>query len=90
MVIIKLWSKLSRDWVHTKGVANKIINQIIEKSDVPGYALAVPMRFNETDLETINELGHQTAELRTMLKNTIEKWEQKTGNLIFPHNSLGF
>lgn len=69
---IKLWGKLSQDWIHTKGFMDKIINGISEKSGIPpAYALPMPMNLNKSELETISELQKCISQFRILLKATI-------------------
>jgi len=74
---IKLWSKLSKDWVHTKGVVDRIVGQISEKSTPPPWALVIPMNYAMADLDAINELGKRVSQFREILKVTIENCKQE-------------
>ncbi|MEM2173343.1 MAG: hypothetical protein QXS66_08945 [Thermoproteota archaeon] len=65
---IKLWGKLSQGWVHTRGIVQKILNHIEEKSDFPPYALSIPMNYTDNDVDSLNELAKRTSELRKILK----------------------
>ncbi len=71
-----LWGKLSKDWIHTKGVVDRVVNQII-KSRVPSWALVIPMNYSEADLDTIEELGKRISQFRNLLKATIENYQQE-------------
>lgn len=71
---VALWGKLSNDWVHTKGVTEKVVSHIIRKSDMPPWAIIIPMSFGEDDLDTINELGKRISQFRSLLKVTMEKY----------------
>jgi len=73
---VKLWGKLSKDWVHTKGVVDRIVSQISEKSGPPSWALVIPMNYSESDLDTIKELGKRISQFRKLLKVTIENYKQ--------------
>lgn len=77
---IALWGKLSNDWVHTQGIVKKVVNEIIKKSDVPSWALIVPMNYTDADLETINELGKRISQFRKLLKVTIKYQENYLKN----------
>ncbi len=76
---ISLWDKISRDWVHVTGVANRIVNHISKKSDAPPWALVMLMGYNENDIDDIKELTDGILKLRNLL-NIIEK-SQKLGDL---------
>ena len=75
---VKLWGKLSKDWVHTKGIVDRIVSQIGEKSGTPSWALVIPMNYAEDDLDTIKELGKRIPQFRKLLKDTIENYKQET------------
>ncbi len=73
---IALWDKISRDWVHTKGIIDRIAYQIIEKGEVPPWPLVIPTNYVEADLDTIEELGKRISQFRNLLRATIEKYQQ--------------
>ena len=75
---VKLWGKLSKDWVHTKGIVDRIVSQISGKSEAPSWALVIPMNYAEDDLDTIKELGNRISQFRKLLKDTIENYKQET------------
>lgn len=74
---IALWDKLSRDWVHIKGIMDKTVDQVIQKSDVPPWALPLPMSYTVNDLDAINELCKRISQFRSLLTSTVEKYEQE-------------
>jgi hypothetical protein len=74
---LKLWGKISRNWVHTIGIVSNIVKQVIEKSEPPTYALALPMKYSEADLSTIEELGKQVSSFRKILKTTMDKYKKE-------------
>ena len=74
---IKLWGKLSKDWVHTKGIVDRIVGQISEKSTPPPWALVIPMNYAMADLDAINELGKCVSQFREILKVTRENYKQE-------------
>ena len=74
---VKLWGKLSKDWVHTKGIVDRIVSQISEKSGAPSWALVIPINYAEDDLDTIKELGKRISQFRKLLKATIENYKQE-------------
>jgi hypothetical protein len=71
-----LWSKLSNDWVHTKGLVARVVNQFVEKSAPPAWALVIPMAYQPSDLEAIEELGKRISQFRMLFKTAIEKYQQ--------------
>jgi len=64
---VALWGKLSQDWIHTKGIMDRVTNQIIEKSDVPPWALVIPMHYTASDLDGIDELRKRISQFRRLL-----------------------
>lgn len=70
---VALWGKLSQDWIHTKGIMDGVVAQLIEKSDVPPWALVIPMNYSESDLDTINELRNHISKFRSLLKAVMAK-----------------
>jgi hypothetical protein len=74
---LKLWGKISRNWVHTIGIVSNIVKQVIEKSEPPTYALALPMKYSEVDLTTIEEFGKQISSFRKILKTTMDKYKEE-------------
>ncbi|MCX9026474.1 MAG: hypothetical protein OIN85_10325 [Candidatus Methanoperedens sp.] len=74
---IKLWGKLSKDWVHTKGIMDKVVYQIAEKSNVPPWGLVIPCNFLKADLEDIEELHKRISQFRNLLKITMKNYKQE-------------
>ena len=74
---LKLWGKISQSWIHTTGIVSNIVKQIIEKSEPPTYALALPMKYSEADLTTIEELGKHVSSFRKILKTTMDKYKEE-------------
>jgi len=72
---IALWGKLSNDWVHPRGIVKRVVNEIVEKSDVPSWAWIIPMNYSESDLDTIKELGKRISQFRKLLKAPMENYK---------------
>jgi len=62
-----LWRQLSQDWVHTRGIVDGVVNHLVQKSDVPPWALIIPMSYGANDLGTINQLREQIVKFRELL-----------------------
>ena len=73
----ELWDNLSGDWVHTKGVIDRIVNQINRTPRAPSWALIIPMNYAKGDLDAIKELGKRISQFRNLLKVTIENYKQE-------------
>jgi len=74
---VALWGKLSHDWVHTKGIMDRVVAQVIEKSDVPPWGLVLPMQYAKSDLNTVDELRNRISEFRSLLTAVMEKYQQE-------------
>lgn len=74
---IKLWGKLSKDWIHTKGVMDKVVYQVAEKSNVPPWGLVIPCNFVKADLEDIEELYKRISQFRNLLKIAMKNQKQE-------------
>lgn len=74
-----LWGKLSQDWVHTKGFTDKIVGYVTEKSDMPPWALTIPMNYTESDLNILEELRNRISQFRSLLATTMGKSRQEYG-----------
>lgn len=79
---ISLWGKLSQNWIHTRGITDKIVGQVIVKSDVPPWALAIPMNYTGNDSGMLNELRNCISQFRSLLTATIERYQQPTTALL--------
>jgi len=75
--LVALWGKLSRDWIHPRGIVERIVNKVVEKADVPPWALAIPMNYTENDLDDINELRKRVSQFRRLLRIVVEKYKTK-------------
>jgi len=77
-----LWHKLSQDWVHTKGIMDRVVAQVVEKSDVPPWALVIPMNYTVNDLNTIDELRNRISKFRSLLTAVMEKYQKRNNQAI--------
>jgi hypothetical protein len=74
---VALWSKLSQNWIPTKGIMDGVVAQVIEKSDVPPWGLVLPMHYSESELDTIDELRNNISKFISLLKTTMEKYQKE-------------
>ena len=72
--IVTLWGKLSTEWIHAKGIADKFVDQIIRAPGIPSWGLITPMNYTENDLENINEVYKRVSQYRIVLKTLIGKY----------------
>lgn len=70
-----LWKELSESWFHTAGFANKVVENIVNSSNAPSWALVLPMPYSLNDLDTIYEFGRRNAEFRSLLAVTMKKYK---------------
>jgi len=74
---VALWGKLSQGWLHTKGFTDKLVGHVTEKSDMPPWALAIPMNYTESDMDILEELRNRISQFRSLLATTMEKYRQE-------------
>lgn len=76
---VTLWGKLSRDWIHTRGFTDKLVSYVTEKSDMPPWSLTIPMRYTESDLNILEELGNRISQFRSLLVAAMNLGRQAPG-----------
>jgi hypothetical protein len=59
------------------GIVMRVVSEVVESSDVPPWALVIPMSYTENDLKDINELGKRTSQFKSLLRTTLRKYQQK-------------
>lgn len=74
---VALWRELSEDWVHTKGIADKMLDHLAERKGVPAWSLVIPMNYDESDLPVIDELRARISQFRHLLSIAAENYRQK-------------
>jgi hypothetical protein len=74
--IINLWGKLSKDWMHTKGVIDNVVSQTNNNSTPPSWALILPMTYARVDLDTIQDLGKRISQFRYIFNATMKEFGQ--------------
>jgi hypothetical protein len=57
---------------------DKFVGQI-EKSNVPRWALVIPVNYTENDLDALEELRKRISQFRELLAATVEKYQQELG-----------
>lgn len=78
---VALWGELSQRWCHTKGIVDRVVAQMAEKSGAPSWALVIPMHYAKSDLDTIDELRSCISKFRSLLAAAMEKYQQEIGPL---------
>jgi len=74
-----LWNQLSREWIHTKGIVDRVVDRLAEGSDVPPWALVVPLNYTADDLDALDHLREQISRFRGLLRATMEQYQQGIG-----------
>ena len=49
---VALWGKLSEEWLHPKGIINRIVEEISNKSD---WSLVIPITNTENEMDALEE-----------------------------------
>lgn len=73
--ITSLWSDISKNWLHSKGVSDKMIKSLIKGQGVPSWAVTLPMNYTKNDLQDIQKLNTQVSEFRKILELAIANWK---------------
>ncbi len=68
-----MWKRLSDDWVHTRGIGERIARHIAERGGIPAWSIVLPMDYKQDDLPAIDELRQEVAEFRVLLKTVMNK-----------------
>jgi hypothetical protein len=76
---VALWRELSEDWVHTKGIADKILDHLAERKGVPAWSLVIPMNYDKSDFPVIDELRARISQFRHLLNIAMEKYREEQG-----------
>lgn len=71
---VKLWGRLSQE-VHTKRYVERVVDHVIEKSDIPAYVLVIPMSYTKGDLEDLQDLYNCICDYRKTLNTTMERYK---------------
>jgi len=75
--VSRVYGKLSEDWVHTRGFAEKVVNLSSDNKQLPSWSWILPITLGENDRSTINELNEYIAIFRDLLAKTIAITESK-------------
>ena len=74
-----MWRVLSKDWVHYLSF-ERIATIVMERQDVPGWSLTIPIGYSDTELPEIEELGKYVAQFREILRKNVEEWKTSFTN----------
>lgn len=73
---LALWGQLSERWLHTKGVIDRIVEEISSKSELPAWPLVMPITYSDTELDVLEGLGGNVSEFRRLLHAVVEDWKK--------------
>jgi hypothetical protein len=76
-----LWGKLSTDWLHPKGIADRVINHLAGTSEMPTWSLTIPMNYKNEDLAGIDHLGRRISQFRDLLAITMGMYWSKNDRI---------
>lgn len=68
-----LWKQLSEGWLHTKGVVEKIVEEVTSKPGIPAW-LGAYKPYTEADLSVLEDLRKTVAVFRSVQATVIEHW----------------
>jgi hypothetical protein len=71
---VKLWNKLSEEWVHFRGYVRKLRKAIEEYGDIQSYGYGVPNELSEEDASDLGELAECLASARRLLRALHSSW----------------
>ncbi len=54
---------------------DRITKEITEKSAAPSWTFIIPIKYIESDLDTIDELHKRISQFRSLLKAVIENYQ---------------
>ncbi|MHA1645658.1 MAG: hypothetical protein ACTSV0_11570 [Candidatus Freyarchaeota archaeon] len=78
----ELWKQLSEEWIHTKGIVNRIVKEITNKSELPAWPVVLPITYADTELDVLEELRRNVSKFRRLLNAVIEDWKKSLINQI--------
>lgn len=67
---LALWGRLSREG-HAHGYMERIVGNILNRDNVPGYALVIPMPYSSGDRGDLDELYEYTRRVRGLVSETM-------------------
>ena len=70
--IASLWRALSEE-THGRRFVNRVVENIVEKNNMPGYALTTPTPYNKEDTDDLDELNNYVKSFRNILSKAINE-----------------
>jgi len=53
----------------------EVMRAVLDRNDVLGFNLVIPIDYSETELPEIGELGESISYYRAMLAETVQRWK---------------
>lgn len=69
---LALWGSLSREG-HVYGYMERVVRNIVDRDNVPGYALVIPMNYARGDRGDLGELYEYTRRVRSLVRETMAR-----------------
>lgn len=70
-----LWQEISEKWIHTRGLAKKITNYIVERQSLPPWGLIIPGPYTRDDLPEIYELKEKILKFKQICNEAVKSWK---------------
>lgn len=74
---VTLWGKLSGGWVHSSGLIDRIVDAVMNRQMTPGYAMVVPIPYDEAEIEDLNELRDCISTFRAIARKVFDEWKAR-------------
>jgi len=74
---VSLPGKLSGRWIHSSGLMDRIVDSVINRQMTPGYAMVVPIPYDEAEIKDLSELRDYLSAFRAIAKKVFEGWQSK-------------
>jgi len=68
-----LWRQLSRGWLHTKGIVDRIVEEVTSNPSLPAW-LGEYRTYTDADLHVLGDLRKTVAVFRSVQATVIEHW----------------
>lgn len=75
--LTQLWTELSNEWIHARGLASGLVDHISEKG-FPNWGIILPSEYGEADLKAIDELTEKIGRFRTAMGLLIQDWQRRS------------
>lgn len=70
--MVPLWKALSEE-THARKFVERVVENIVEKDNMPGYALVIPIPYNRGDISDLSELNSYVISFRNILNKALSQ-----------------